>query len=282
MADSSQPHGSASHTPVLYRVESGVAMVTLNEPQRKNSLNGSLVAAFISVLKTLQALPDLRAIVLQAKGDTFCNGMDIESVVRSGDTLRRDTLLGILREYSHLLYLLSTISVPVMVVVRGAVRGGGVGIVSACDVVIATERASFELSELLFGVIPANVIPQLVQRLTPYRIRYMALTAQSLTAHHAHNYGLVDEVVAEEQLEKRLRQICRQFLRVAPSAVPFLKQSVTRNAWNHPEVVRSEAVSDALILITKPEVRDAMSSFLEGDTPHWYRKLSLEGALVEK
>ena len=249
-------------------------------PQRHNALNEPLLKSLLAAL-TAASIPTNRVILLQSKGDTFCNGMDIEGLGGAHHQPSSAMLQATVAHYNQLLEWLSTSALPVVAIVQGAVRGGGVGIVSACDVVIATPHASFELSELLFGLIPANVIPQLLQRLLPYRIRYMALTAQPLKAEKAYHYGLVDEVIAEAQLEKRLRQLCRQLLRIEPSAVSLLKQSLDRSAWHNPTNQRSAAATELLALLARPAVQEALTSFSEGGTPAWYHKLSTKKELVE-
>ncbi len=265
--------------PLLQRQESGIGMVTLNMPQRNNSLNETLINALIPLLERLGSNATIRAIVLQAKGEVFCNGMDIEAL------RKRNSKTAALQEtasrYAQLLELIDRSPVPIVAVVRGAVRGGGVGIVAACDVVLATPTAAFELSELLFGLIPANVIPQLVQRVSPYRIRYLALTAQPITAQDAQQYGLVDEVVEDRQLEKRLRRLCRQLLRIKPDMVTNLKLAVAESAWNNPESHRSSAVTQLVTLLSAPEFHKEVANFYEGESPSWYQRLKVGQELVE-
>ena len=270
---------SDSAIPLLQRQESGITMLTLNMPQRNNSLNETLINALMSRFETLESDSATRAIVLQAKGEVFCNGMDIEAL--SKHYTNHAALREVVFRYAKLLKLIDRAPVPIVAVVRGAVRGGGVGIVAACDVVLAAPDASFELSELLFGLIPATIIPQLVQRISPYRLRYMALTAQPITAKDAKLYGLVDEVVEVAQFEKRLRQLCRQLLRIKPNMVTHLKWEIANSAWGDPELHRTPAATKLLTLLNAPEVHEAIASFYEGESPSWYQRLKADKELVE-
>ena len=264
---------------LLQRQESGIAMVTLNMPQRKNSLNERLLSLLIPLFEELESNSATRAVVLQARGEVFCNGMDIEAL-RSPD-IDHSALEDMVLRYAHLLRLIDKAPVPTVAMVRGTVRGGGVGIVAACDIVLATPTASFELSELLFGLIPANVIPQLLQRLSPYRIRYMALTAQPISAQDAQLYGLVDRVIEDAQLEKQLRQLCRQLLRIKPNMVVPLKQSLAESSWNNPKYHRIPAAKDLLALLKEPEFHEAITRFYEGESPTWYQRFKAAQELVE-
>src|SRR5690606_63869 len=160
--------GQGSNAPVDYRVDSGLGILTFQDGTGTNRLDGPFLASFLAALGRAEADAGVKAILLRSAEDAFCLGMNLdvlqESLAaqsgRSGGSDEGAERASAVALYGQALEGIAFGSKPVICLVEGAVKAGGMGIVAAADIVIAdTVRASFELSEVLFGLIPANVLP---------------------------------------------------------------------------------------------------------------------------
>jgi enoyl-CoA hydratase/carnithine racemase len=140
---------------------------------------------------------EVRFIVLKGGAEIFCNGLDLKWVAAN----ERGDYMPEMLEYDEFLKKLQTGKCISIAVVAGVVSGGGMGIVCACDHVISTETALFSLPEGLLGLIPGMILPSLLNRITPLRIKKMVLTGQKYSAAKALEWDIVDEIAKEEELE---------------------------------------------------------------------------------
>ncbi|RKX79841.1 MAG: hypothetical protein DRP87_01780 [Spirochaetes bacterium] len=252
-------------------IDSQVAVITLADSERGNRLNTALLEKLSLAMEKSMKDPEVRVIVLRSNGKIFCRGMDLnllQEEAESSERLRRAITL-----YSDLLFSILTSSKPVMVLVAGDVQAGGVGIVSACDIVICSSEATFELSEVLFGIIPANVLPFLLSiRIPLQKARYLVLTAKKITAEEACRIGLADEVFSTENFERGVKQIIKALLRSSPHALAETKDFTLRILNKGVGEARRLAIEKLLNLIKKREIIEAISAFNRGELPPWFGK----------
>ena len=191
---------AAASDPVLWSVdERGVARVTLNRPEVYNAYNGELIAALLKAYDAL-AGKNLRAVVIAGKGKNFQAGADINWL----DAVRRSSPqenLRASRMTAEAVQRLNLLPVPTVALVQGACFGGGTGIVSACDIVIAADNATFSIAEVRVGVAGTIIIPQLNDAIGLRQVRRYALTGERFDAKEARRIGLVHEVVPLAELE---------------------------------------------------------------------------------
>jgi enoyl-CoA hydratase/carnithine racemase len=210
----------------------------------------------------MSALTEARGagiVTLESDGEVFCDGMDL------GGLDGRDVdAAAALHRFAELLDAVEGTPRPVVALVHGAARGGGVGLAAAADVVLATPAATFGLPEVLFGLIPAVVFPVLARRVGHARARRLALSASTLTAHEARAIGLVDEVA--DDLEVALGVHARRFDRLDRRALAGVKSIAA--AWaSGSGGYRRDAVARFGELLASPETRDRIGRFLAGETP---------------
>jgi enoyl-CoA hydratase/carnithine racemase len=160
------------------------------------------------------------AVVLLGSDNEFCRGLDL------GRASQDEDATAALKSFTECLRKIRTGTKPAIALVRGVAVGGGVGLAAACDGVLATTDATFAQTELLFGLIPAIVLPYLAQRVMEQKLRWIALRAQPLTAAQALEIGLADQVCEPADAHRVLRHWTRQMQRIQPPAVAMWKRAV--------------------------------------------------------
>ncbi|MFC3124427.1 enoyl-CoA hydratase/isomerase family protein [Pseudoroseomonas globiformis] len=203
----------------------GIATLTLNRPDRHNAFDDHLIAELAAALQKLGSNAAVRAVVLASNGRSFSAGADLEWMRRVA-THSFDSNLADAAGLAGLLHTLDRLPKPTIALVQGAAYGGGVGLVACCDVAIATEQASFCLSEVKLGLTPATISPYVVNAIGPRWSRRLFQTAEILNAAQAQEIGLVQEVVAREDLTSRGEQILQALLQGAPGAQADAKDLV--------------------------------------------------------
>ncbi len=211
-----------------------------------------------------------RVVIIRSAYETFCEGMDLRLAAKSPEEGgEKDS--NAIQQYARLLRAMRLLPKPIVCVVRGSVKAGGVGIVAASDIVCATTGATFELSETLFGIIPANVIPYILgARIPPSKLLWLTMTARRIAAEDAQRINLIDEIYPDDRLEKGVRALCKRLLRSAPHALSALKQFVhdATRPMRQEALERSEGLTDKMLAM--PETVAGISSFVEGSTPQWF------------
>jgi len=266
--------------PLIERyTDNGVAIITLSNSDNGNRLNSNSLKELNDSIDSSLENKDARVVVLRSNGKNFCLGMDLDFLVSSGKDIKlREKTLDL---YVNLLKKIYTCEKPVIALVNGDVKAGGVGLVAACDIVIASEISTFELSEVLFGIIPANVLPFILSlRISPQKARYLVITAKKIDAIEAKNINLVDEVFSIAEIEKGLKGILKTIFRASPDAIKETKK-ITYSILNMSIDDACEQTKKTLLeIINKPEVLSNIKSFMDGELPSWFKKIKLEKNIV--
>lgn len=251
---------------VRFHISDGVCFVTLTAAPNGNAINFALIAGLEAALTAVESDRDCRVLVISAEGPSFCRGLDLEAFFVHGSLPERDQL----RRLPACLARIRQARVPVIACVAGDVIGGGVGLVAACDLVLATSAARFMLSEAIVGLVPATIVPFLLPRIGAARLRYMTLSTRGIPAAEAHSYGLVDELV--EQFEQPLRAQLQRIFRSAPHALAEAKHAYDQ--ISAPDLQQQiEAGLDQLIAwLARDEVAEGVRLFGEGFAPPWFAK----------
>jgi methylglutaconyl-CoA hydratase len=259
----------ASNDPVLCSVDTrGVARVTLNRPEVYNAYNGELIAALLAIYDSL-AGKTLRAVVIAGKGKNFQAGADINWL----DSVRRSSPAENLRASrmtAEAVQRLNLLPVPTVALVQGACFGGGTGIVSACDIVIAADNAMFSIAEVRIGVAGTIIIPQLNDAIGLRQVRRYALTGERFNAQEAHRIGLVHELVPLADLETAGERIVNELLTNGPDAVAQTKICALRSAWSHlDEVAFNGLIESHAAKRQTDEAAEGFAAFREKRPARW-------------
>jgi methylglutaconyl-CoA hydratase len=249
----------------------GIATLTLNRPELHNAFDDGLIAALLAELRRLAADPRLRLLVLCASGKSFSAGADLGWMRRTADYSRQENLADAL-QLAELMRTLDSFPRPTLALVQGAAFGGGVGLVACCDIAIAAETASFCLSEVKLGLIPAVISPYVIAAIGLRQARRYVLSAERFDAHEARRFGLVHEVVPAGELAARGCELCAQLLRNGPEAMAAGKQLVAAVARGPLDetLIRGTALRIAAVRASA-EGREGLAAFLEKRQPSWVK-----------
>lgn len=252
---------------------SGRATLTMNRPEIHNAFDDAFIADLTARLCDLEDDPDVRVVFLAANGKSFSAGADLNWMRRMADYSREQNLADA-EGLAELMRILDTLSKPTIALVQGAAYGGGVGLVACCDIAISTAQASFCLSEVKLGLIPAVISPYVVAAIGPRAARRYFLSAEAFDAGEAHRLGLVHQVVADEhELAAAADRMAGRLLANGPAAMAAAKILVA--------AVAGRRVDDALIADTagriadqrsSPEGREGVSAFLAKRLPSWVKQ----------
>ena len=254
-------------------VDSHLAVITLNDGEHGNLLSpeglGHLAAALDSSFRD----PECRAILLRSNGPAFCLGMDLARLAESAGQASGAAAEKAVTAYADILQAIFSAPLPVVCLVEGDVKAGGVGLACACDIVVAAEQASFELAEVIFGLIPANVLPYILSlRMAPQKARYLVMSSRRLSASEALRVNLVDEVVPASDAEGRLREILKRLMCSSPRALAAAKEFTAELFGTTPEEGGILARRKLLEMMRDPATLEGVKAFQEGHMPPWFSR----------
>lgn len=247
----------------------GVAWVTLNRPEKHNAFHDTIIAELAEVFTKLAGNDSVRVMVLAAEGKSFSAGADLSWMQRMATYTYKENL-GDAKGLAEMLHRLDTLPFTTIARVQGAAFGGAVGLVSCCDLAIGTDRASFSLSEVKIGLVPATISPYVIAAMGRRAARRYFQTAERFSAKTALQLGLLSEVVSEDQLDAEIEKLVQLVLTNSPQAVRLAKQLVVD--------VADKPVTDALIHETcelianirvSAEGQEGLKAFLEKRKPAW-------------
>lgn len=259
-----------SNEPLLVHTDDkGVCRVTLNRPDLHNAFDDALIKKLATTFHEMNHKPEVRAVVLCGNGKSFSAGADLNWMKRMADYTREqnfDDAMGL----AEMLREIALCNKPVIAEVHGAAFGGGVGLVAACDIAIASERASFCLSEVKLGLIPAAISPYVVEAIGPRAARRYFVTAERFSAAEAHRLGLVHEVVGEDELSTKVDEVIAAVLAGGPLAQAAAKDLIFAVAHRplSEEVLRDTSRRIAEIRVGD-EGQEGLGAFLEKRKPSW-------------
>ncbi|MFN2329490.1 MAG: enoyl-CoA hydratase/isomerase family protein [Chromatocurvus sp.] len=249
--------------------ERGVAKVVINRPMKHNAFDDSMIRGLRQAFNQLAADASVRVIVLCSNGKHFSAGGDLAWMQRMAGFDRDDNLQDA-EDLAGMLLDLRQIPQPTIAQVQGAAFGGALGLVSCCDIAIAASTARFALSEVRIGLIPATIGPYVIAAIGERAARRFFVTGEAFDARSALRLGLVSEVVAPEDLETAVTQLCDTLLDNGPQAVRAAKDLITE--------ICGLPASDELILETcrrianlrvSDEGQEGLKAFLEKRPPSW-------------
>jgi methylglutaconyl-CoA hydratase len=249
--------------------EGKTATVTLNRPEVRNAFNETTIAELTQAFRELGDDADLRAIVLAANGTAFCAGADLNWMKKMAGYTHAENHADAL-QLAEMLRTIYLCPKPVVAKVQGDCYAGGMGLVAACDIIVAADEVNFCLSEVKLGLIPATISPYVIKAMGENASRRYFLTAERFGAREALRIGFAHDVVAADALDFKVGEIVKALVNNSPNAVREAKVLVRE--------VAGQTVNDALLADTAERIaqiraseqgREGVASFLEKRKPSW-------------
>lgn len=249
-------------------IEGPVATVELARPDSHNALDADLIREVTRCFGELSGDDSVRVVVLTGQGRSFCAGADI-SYMRDTSRFSYEENVADARALAKMFESVDRCARPVVCRVQGAAIGGGVGLVAACDIVVAAERARLSLSEVRLGIAPATIAPFVVPKVGISQTRALFLTSERITASRAREIGLVHEVAAEEDLDATVGEKVVSLLEGGPGAQAACKEIVREVSSLEREEATESMARRIAELRTGEEGQEGLSAFLEKRSPRW-------------
>lgn len=247
-----------------------IGLITMNRPERHNAFDDVLIGELTEALRSMEAEDGVRLVVLSGAGKSFSAGADLNWMKRMA-TFSKDENVRDAMGLGALMRTLAHLRKPTIARVHGAAYGGGVGLVACCDIAVASQSATFALSETKLGLIPAVISPYVVAAIGERAARRYFLTAERFDAAEAWRLGLVHDIASTDgDMDEKLGTIADLLLEAGPTAQREAKDLI-RAVAGRP--VTSELIQDTAERIAKlrasPEGREGVSAFLEKRKPSW-------------
>ncbi|UOY03280.1 enoyl-CoA hydratase-related protein [Blastococcus sp. PRF04-17] len=241
-------------------VSRGVATLTLDSPANRNALSRAMRTQLRDALSEALADDGVRVVVLDHTGRVFCSGMDLSEATGGGVQDQG------VREFPELLEAIWTSPKPVVAVVRGPARAGGVGLAAACDVVVAGTSATFAFSEVRIGIVPAVISAVVLPRMVPHVAHRLMLTGQAFDADVAAAGGLVDLVVPDADVDGEVRAQLVHLTAGAPAALAQTKRLLRARTA---ELEFDELLELSARFFASEEGQEGIASFREKRPARW-------------
>lgn len=249
----------------------GVARLTMNAPDKHNILTPEAIAGLTQAAATLGADPAVRVVVLRGTGKSFCAGGDL-GWMQKAMASDHDTRNAEARKLATMLQALNTMPKPLIGRIHGQAYGGGVGLISVCDVAIGVTGARFGLTETKLGVIPATISPYIIARMTEAKARRVFMSSRLFDADEAVALNLLAQVVEADQLDAAVEVEIAAYLKCAPGAVADAKALARSLGPVIDDAVIDMTVASLVDRWEGDEIREGISAFFEKRDANWVVK----------
>ena len=247
----------------------GIALIWMNRPKMRNALDNVVIAELTDAFSAAIEDDGVRAIVLAGRGKAFCAGADLNWLKTARemtpDEAREDSI-GLAR----LMRLIYESPKPTVARVQGAAYAGGMGLVAACDIAVASHDAKFCLSEVKLGLIAAMIGPYVIKAMGEARARRFFLTAEPFDAAEAYRIGFVHELAPADELDATVNAMLGHLVMASPNAMSETKQLI-RDVVGRPiddELTRDTASRLARVRASD-DAQEGISAFFEKRKPRW-------------
>lgn len=258
-----------SYQYLLVTREKGLAIVTFNRPEKRNAMNADMIKEISDVLHVLANDKAVTVVIINGNGEHFCAGADINWMKAIGTYSPKENQRDA-EVLATLLYQLYSFPKPTIALAHGAVLGGGMGIVSACDIALSAKNASFGFPEVKMGIAPSTISPYVMAAIGERAAHYYFLTGIRFGADEAVRIGLIHQTTEDADLYKVGHALALTLLQNGPQALISIKHLIhgVANEKITPKLSKLTAQHLADIR-TSPEAQEGLKAFLEKRSPQW-------------
>ena len=259
----SAPTGTA--TDLEFSIESGVARLTLNRPEKRNALSHRMLGEIEAALERASADPGVRVMILAANGPVFCSGHDLGEMVGGKEEAHRR----LFSDCSRMMQRLRTVPQPIIARVQGPAVAAGCQLVAACDLAVAAEGVSFATPGVKIGLFCTTPMVPLVRAIPAKPALEMLLTGSSISAQRAYELGLINRVVPADQLDRAVQELADAIMAFSPLTVSLGKAAF----YDQLALAENDAYARATEVMTdnagRRDAQEGMAAFLEKRQPVW-------------
>jgi len=254
----------------LDATRAGIAILTLNRPERHNAFNGTVIEELTDALETLEEQDTLRMVILRGAGKSFSAGADMEWMKAAQHWTKEDNEADAMA-LAVMLRKLAELPQMTLALVHGAAMGGGAGLVAACDVAVAMQGTKFSFSEVKLGLTPATISPFVISAIGPRWAKALFITGERFDAEYAKRIGLVQYVVEDEagmaEMEEYLAGLA---MAAAPGAIRDAKNLVLDfTGEGYGDALSRETAKRIAARRISDEGKEGLAAFLEKRRPKW-------------
>jgi enoyl-CoA hydratase len=258
---------AGSFDKILYEVSGGVATVTLNDPEKRNMLSGSMLSEVVAAMEMARDSEEVRAVVLTGAGEkVFCAGADLGGFAADATLVQKHYASDLFLEFFRLMPRLGK---PSLCAANGHVLAGGIGLALSCDLVIAKEGATFGTPEINVGAFPYMIMALIYRDVPRKKVNEMMLLGDRLSAEEAVTFGLANKVVPADQFEDAVADWASRLASKSPLLMRLGHDAMYRQS--------DMAVDDALeflrsqlsLTFTTEDLREGVAAFFEKREPKW-------------
>ncbi|MBD3167466.1 enoyl-CoA hydratase/isomerase family protein [bacterium] len=239
----------------------------MNRPDRRNAFNTQMVEDLTQAFEAFEQ-HDSRAVLLSGEGSAFSAGADLEYMKSIKDAGREENIKDA-DKLADLLHLIYRFPKPVVARIHGPAIGGGVGLVAACDIAVASQHSFFAFSEVRLGLVPAVIGPYVVRKIGESAARYYMLTAHRFHAEEAQRIGLIQKTTVLGDLDNAVNAVLAELVQGGPEALDACKRLIQRISEDPADEVRpwtAELIAD---LRASTEGQEGIGAFLEKRSASW-------------
>ena len=235
--------------PLIVDRRGSVLTLSLNNPSKKNALNSEIMGALFAAIEETKKYEELRAIVIRGEGSVFCSGADVKNWKPN--------------QLQILLKSIAECSLPTIAEVNGACLGGGMGLICACDFVVAKDSTHFGFPEVRIGMIPAVILPYVARKLTLSKIRELFITGERFDNSRAESLGILYH-------ESNLDALVSKIEKGGPNAQKEIKSLLNKDIFSKSSSARDTELANLISKIREgSECIEGINSFLEKRQPNW-------------
>jgi methylglutaconyl-CoA hydratase len=254
--------------PILVTQDGPALRIVLNRPEVRNAFDEEVIDALTACAARAADDRSIRIVVLAGAGKAFCAGADLAWMTKAVAYSQVENLADA-EDFALMLERFDTLPTPVIGRIHGAALGGGVGLAAVCDIVVAADDASFGLTEVKLGILPAVISPYVLRKIGVSAARELFLTGSRFSAARARELGLVHEVVPEPDLDAAIERRIADLLTSGPNAVAGAKALIRDVTGESPKDVIGLTTSRIAAHRVSAEGQEGMRAFLQKRKPDW-------------
>jgi len=257
-----------AYTTFRLEKKGAVARITLDRPSVKNALDDVLIGELTDALDVIAKDETVRVMILTGAGEVFSAGADLNWMKKAAKYTFDENVQDALA-FARMIETLYRLPKPTIARVNGACLGGGVGLVSACDVAVSTREAKYALREILLGIAPATISPYVLRKIGETHAHDYFLTGRTFDAERAREIGLINDVVDASDLDSATDVWVARFLKAGPEAIAATKALINRVSWSRIDEVQEFTARTIAGLRGSDEGREGFAAFFEKRKPDW-------------